>query len=50
MVENISLRHEDDIVKVFYQAVNLFRKTGLIDLAEKWQKILKNYKRRMSLR
>jgi outer membrane protein assembly factor BamD (BamD/ComL family) len=34
---------EDQIEEILFRAVNLFKKTGLTDLAEKWDKILKMY-------
>ncbi len=34
---------ENQIEEILFKAVNLFKKTGLTDLAEKWDKILKMY-------
>ena len=45
-----SLRFEPNIAKMLDRAVNLFKETGLIELAEKWNKILKNYIKAKSLR
>ncbi|MBD3342079.1 MAG: hypothetical protein GF353_23465 [Candidatus Lokiarchaeota archaeon] len=38
-----SLRFENNIAKILSQAVDLFRETGLTELADKWDRILKNY-------
>jgi hypothetical protein len=48
MMENSSfdyevLNHESKIEEILTRAVALFQKTGLSDLAEKWEKILKTY-------
>ena len=45
-----SLRFEPNIAKMLDRAVNLFKETGLVELAEKWDKILKNYNKAKSLR
>jgi hypothetical protein len=45
-----SLRFEPNIAKMLDRAVNLFKETGLTELAEKWDKILKNYIKAKSLR
>jgi len=45
-----SFRLEPNITKLIFRAVALFRETGLNDLAEKWDKILKNYVKAKSLR
>ncbi|MFX1317126.1 MAG: hypothetical protein ACFE9T_14795 [Promethearchaeota archaeon] len=37
------LKYEENIAKILDRAVKLFRKTDLNELAEKWDKILKNY-------
>jgi hypothetical protein len=34
---------ENEIEEILYRAVSLFEKTGLKDLAEKWDTILKMY-------
>lgn len=34
---------ESQIEEILFRAVKLFKKTGLTDLAEKWDKILKTY-------
>ncbi|MBA7514683.1 hypothetical protein ES705_06716 [subsurface metagenome] len=47
MIDNIHLKNdlleEKQIEKLLFRAVDLFKKTGLTDLAEKWDRILKNY-------
>ncbi|MBY9015546.1 MAG: hypothetical protein KGD68_07640 [Candidatus Lokiarchaeota archaeon] len=47
MLDNSSLRdnrsEEKQIEEILFRAVNLFEKTGLKDLAEKWDTILKMY-------
>jgi outer membrane protein assembly factor BamD (BamD/ComL family) len=47
MIDNIRLENdlfeEKQIEKVLFRAVDLFKKTGLTELAEKWDRILKNY-------
>ena len=47
MIDNIHLKNdlfeEKQIEKILFRAVDLFKKTGLIDLAEKWDRILKIY-------
>ena len=47
MLNNISLKddriEENQIEEILDRAVNLFDKTGLKDLAEKWDTILKMY-------
>ena len=50
MIENNSksLRFETNVAKILDQAINLFRETGLTELAEKWDHILKNYYRKKS--
>ena len=45
-----SLRLETNIAKMLDRAVNLFKESGLTELAEKWDKILKNYARAKGLR
>ncbi len=47
MIDNIDLENDlfedKQIEKILYRAVDLFKKTGLTDLAEKWDRILKTY-------
>jgi len=47
MMDNSPLREdligENQIEEILFRAVNLFKKTGLTDLADKWDKILKMY-------
>jgi len=47
MIDNTPLRKdlidETQIEEILFRAVNLFKKTGLTDLAEKWDNILKMY-------
>lgn len=47
MIDNIHLKNdlieEKQIEKILFRAVDLFEKTGLTELAEKWDRILKNY-------
>ena len=47
MMDNTPLRKDligdNQIEEILFRAVNLFKKTGLTDLAEKWDKILKMY-------
>jgi len=47
MIDNTTLRKdlidENQIEEILFRAVNLFKKTGLTDLADKWDKILKMY-------
>jgi hypothetical protein len=40
---------EDRIQEILSRAVSLFRKTGLTELAEKWDKILKTYSLKKTL-
>jgi hypothetical protein len=42
------VKYENNIAKILERAVNLFRETDLPELAEKWDKILKNYYRKKS--
>lgn len=44
------IKYENNIVKILERAVNLFRDTDLTELAEKWDRILKNYYRKRSFR
>ena len=47
MLDNLHLREnkseEKQIEEILFRAVNLFEKTGLKELAEKWDTILKMY-------
>jgi len=47
MLDNLALRNakpeEKQIEEILFRAVSLFEKTGLKDLAEKWDTILKMY-------
>jgi len=47
MMDNLHLKNdlieEKQIEKILFRAVDLFKKTGLTELAEKWDRILKNY-------
>lgn len=53
MTENINLNNDisnkTKIIQTFDRAVKLFEKTGLHDLAEKWNKILNTYINRENL-
>ena len=46
MVDNEIIKYENNIAKILERAVNLFKETDLTDLAEKWDRILKNYYRK----
>jgi len=47
MIENIPFSHQkifdNNIEQILKRAVELFKKSGLTDLADKWEKILKTY-------
>ncbi len=43
-MEKNSLRYENNVSIMLDKAVILFKKTGLNELADKWDKILKNYR------
>jgi hypothetical protein len=44
MIENITIEErENRIEEILERAVNLFQKTGLKELANKWNKILTTY-------
>ena len=47
MLDNLPLKEnrfeEKQIEEILFRAVNLFEKTGLKELAEKWDNILKMY-------
>lgn len=53
MIDNIHLKNdlieEKQIEKMLFRAVDLFKKTGLTELAEKWDRILKNYEAKREL-
>ncbi len=49
MIEN-NLRNEPNLAKLIDRAMSLFKETGLTELAEKWEKILKNYNRQKIVR
>jgi len=53
MIDNIHLKNdlfeEKQIEKILFRAVDLFKKTGLTDLAAKWDRILKNYEAKKEL-
>ena len=53
MMDNTPLRkdiiEDNQIEEIIFRAVNLFKKTGLTELAEKWDKILKTYIGKRSL-
>ena len=50
MIDPESLRVDGNIAKMLSRAVGIFERTGLNDLAEKWQRILSNYMRAKSNR
>ena len=52
MIDNNSgsLRLETNIAKLIFRAVGLFKETGLDELAEKWDRILKNYVKAKEIR
>ena len=37
------IKYEENISKILDRAVNLFKRTGLVELSEKWDRILKTY-------
>jgi len=43
MSEDHTLKFERNIAKILERAIELFRETDLDDLADKWEKILRNY-------
>ncbi len=53
MMDNTPLRKDiigdNQIEEIIFRAVNLFKKTGLTELAEKWDRILKTYVGKKSL-
>lgn len=48
MVDDDIKKYENNIARILERAVNLFHDTDLPELAEKWNKILKNYYRKRS--
>ena len=50
MIDIENLRVDGSIAKMLYRAVGIFERTGLPELAEKWEKILNNYIRAKSIR
>jgi hypothetical protein len=48
MVDNDIKKYENNIARILERAVNLFYDTDLPELAEKWNRILKNYYRKKS--
>ncbi len=50
MIEENSLRFEENIAKILNRSVDLFKSCGLEELSEKWDKILKNYVEAKKLR
>ena len=53
MIENKAFSqgnlYENNIQHILERAVELFKKTGLTDLANKWERILKTYTTKKSL-
>jgi len=49
-MEEISYDNEESIAKILDRAVQLFRRTGLDELAVKSEKILRNYVNAINLR
>jgi len=53
MMDNTPLRKDiiadNQVEEILFRAVNLFKKTRLTELAEKWDKILKTYVGKNSL-
>ena len=50
MNQQNSFRNEPNIAKMLDKAVDLFMRTGLTELAEKWDLILGNYLRAKNMR
>ena len=46
MINQEEFYFNNSIKKILTDSVILFRKTGLNDLAQKWERILKNYARK----
>jgi hypothetical protein len=53
MIEDLTIEdqklQEHNIEQILVRAVNLFRKTGLSDLANKWERILNTYASKKAL-
>jgi hypothetical protein len=50
MIENLNkIESENKIEEILERAVNLFQKTGLTELANKWDRILTTYSTKKSL-
>ncbi len=53
MIENLAIDEqklrEQNIEEILVRAVNLFKKTGLSELANKWERILNTYTSKKSL-
>lgn len=49
MIDQDELYLSNSIIKILSNSVTLFRKTGLDDLAHKWDRILRNYIKKKSL-
>jgi hypothetical protein len=53
MIENFTTEEEklreNNIEEILVRAVNLFKKTGLSELANKWERILNSYISKKSL-
>ena len=51
MIENLSVsERENRIEEILERAVNLFQKTGLTDLANKWDRILTTYSNKKTVK
>jgi len=50
MTEDDMLEHEENIAKVLDRFVSLCKQTGLIDLAKKGERTLKNYSKLKNIR
>ncbi|MFX0026434.1 MAG: hypothetical protein ACFE8M_08450 [Candidatus Hermodarchaeota archaeon] len=50
MTEDDLLKHEENIAKVLDRIVSLCKQTGLTDLAEKGEQVLKYYSKSKKLR
>ncbi len=50
MINTDRLKEDQSIAKMLYRAVGIFERTGLTELAEKWERILNNYIRAKSNR
>jgi len=49
MIDQDELYLSNSIMKILADSVILFRKTGLEDLAHKWERILRNYIKKKTL-